>query len=98
MRKEIKIPLLIWVVFEAIAVILWQTQSDLFYLLKKPVRVRFRYDKEQHIVESADGETEPEICFDGKWFRTCKDFFMNAQADGTRLTALCYDLFGFEVI
>lgn len=71
---------------------------DLFYLLKKPVRVRFRYDKEQHIVESADGETEPEICFDGKWFRTCKDFFMNAQADGTRLTALCYDLFGFEVI
>ena len=32
MRKQITIPLLIWVVFEAIAVILWQTQSDLFYL------------------------------------------------------------------
>lgn len=71
---------------------------DLFDLLKTPARVRFWFEDEQHIVESAEGETEPEICFDGKWFRTCKDFFLKAEIDGIRITALCYDLYGFEVI
>lgn len=33
MRKEIRIPLLIWAVFEIIAVVLWLTQENLFYLL-----------------------------------------------------------------
>lgn len=71
---------------------------DLLHLLKTPVKVRFWYDDEQHIVESAEGETEPEICLDGKWFRTCKDFFLKAEIDGIRITALCCDLYGFEVI
>ena len=71
---------------------------DLFHLLKTPAKVRFWYDDEQHIVGSAEGETEPEICFDGKWFRTCRDFFLKAEIDGIRITALCYDLYGFEVI
>lgn len=71
---------------------------DLFHLLKKPAKVCFWLDEEQHIVESSKGETEPEICFDGKWFRTCKDFFLKAEIGGIRITALCYDLYGFEVI
>ena len=33
MRKEIRISLLIWAVFEIIAVVLWLTQENLFYLL-----------------------------------------------------------------
>lgn len=71
---------------------------DLFHVLKKPTKVRFWYNEEPHIVESADGETEPEICLDGKWFRTCKDLFLKAEIDEIRITALCYDLYGFEVI
>lgn len=71
---------------------------DLFHLLKNPARVRFIYDGKQHIAESAEGETEPEICLDGKWFRTIKDFFLKAEINGVRITALCYDLYGFEVM
>lgn len=71
---------------------------DLFHVLKKPAKVRFWYDGKAHEVESADGETEPEVCFDGKWYCTCRDFLAKAKINGQRITALCYDLYGFEVI
>lgn len=71
---------------------------DLFHVLKKPAKVRFWCDGEAHEVEATGGETEPEICLDGKWYRSCKDFLLKAEISGRRITALCYDLYGFEVI
>lgn len=44
------------------------------------------------------GDSEPEICFDGKWFRSCGDFLSKAEIDGQRITLLCNELYGFEVI
>lgn len=71
---------------------------DLFWLMKKPVKVRFLYEEEYHNIEAAAAEPEPEICFDGKWYRTCYDFLEKAEIGGERLTAIYDELYGFEVI
>lgn len=71
---------------------------DLFWLLKEPKKVRFKYEEKYHQVEAVTAESEPEICFDGKWFRTCADFLAKAEIDGERLTAVYDELYNFEVI
>lgn len=71
---------------------------DLFWLLKEPKKVRFLYEDKYHNIEAAAAESEPEICFDGKWYRTCADFLAKAEIDGERLTAVYDELYGFEVI
>lgn len=71
---------------------------DLYELLKTPVQVRFRFDGEQHEVETAETDGNLAIRFDKKWFRTVDDFFQKAELDGELLTA-CYDeLTDFEVV
>lgn len=36
-------------------------------------------------------------CFDGKWFRGIDDFYKKASINGTGLTALQEDMYGFVI-
>ena len=71
---------------------------DLYYLMREPVKVRFRYNDEEHIAEAVKEEGGIAVSFDGKWFRTIDDFFRSAELNGERLPALYYRLYGFEVM
>ena len=70
---------------------------DLYWLLQKPVKVRFLYEDEVHEVEAVQ-EEELVIRFDDKWFRNADEFFKNAELDGEALTALYEELYEFEVV
>ena len=70
---------------------------DLYYLLQKPCRVNFKYEKKKHCVESALEEGECAVCFDGKWYRTRDDFFKKATIGSMKLTDIYDDLYLFEV-
>ena len=56
------------------------------------------YEEKYHSIEAAAAEPEPEICFDGKWYRTLFDFLEKTKIDGERLTAIYDELYGFDVI
>ena len=71
---------------------------DLFYLLKTPNKVKFRYENKEYKVESVMEGKECVVNFNGKWFHDRKEFFNNATIDEEKLTDLYDDLYGFEVI
>ncbi len=70
---------------------------DLYYLLKSPHRISFLYEDGEHRLESVMEGSECTVCFDGKWFRGRDDFFQEACIGNRKLTAICNDLYGFEV-
>ena len=71
---------------------------DLYYLLKKPVDVEFRYNgKKQTIKAEEEEDGSIAICFNGKWFRTVDDFFAKACIGNDRLTAIYDDLYDFGI-
>lgn len=72
---------------------------DLYYLLKSPNTIRFYYEEEMMNLRSEMEGSECVVCFNDKWYRSRDDFFKDATtADGTKLTAVYADLYGFEVI
>ena len=71
---------------------------DLYYLLEKPVTVRFKFEEDTHEVEAVEEEGGLAIRFDGAWYRTVDDFFRKAGLDGEFLTLLYEELYDFEVI
>ena len=71
---------------------------DLYELLTKPVKVSFKYDGEEFVVESVEEDGEVVINFDGKWFRNVDDFFAKASIDGMRLVVIGWELYDFGVI
>lgn len=73
---------------------------DLYYLLKTPHKITFYYmdNDEPMTVESVMEGGECAVCFNGKWFHSREDFFAGASVDGTKLTAVSDDLYGFEVM
>ena len=70
---------------------------DLYWVLREPNLVRFRYDEEVHTVEALIEEGAVVIRFDNKWYRTIDDFFARAAINGTLLTTIESDLYMFEV-
>lgn len=72
---------------------------DLYYLLNTPHKVKFFYEDEEMNLESVMEGDECVVCFNGKWYHSRDDFFKDAATkDGTKLTAIYGDLYGFEVI
>ena len=71
---------------------------DLYWLLREPVKVAFRYEGKKCEVESSQDEGTMAIRFEDKWFRTIDDFFNKAVIDGKLLIAVYSDLYGFGVI
>lgn len=72
---------------------------DLYYLLNTPHKIRFFYENEEMNLESVIEGDECVVCFNGKWYHSRDDFFKDAATkDGTKLTAIYGDLYGFEVM
>ena len=71
---------------------------DLYYLLLKPVKVRFLFEEKVHEIEAVEEEGQVVIRFDDHWYRTVDDLFMNAELDGEPLTMRYEELYDFEVI
>ena len=70
---------------------------DLYYLLKNPVTVTFRYESRKYTVRSTETEEGTAVEFAGRWFRTIDDFFAKAVINGKVLTDYYRDLYAFEV-
>ena len=71
---------------------------DLFYLLEKPRKIRFSYKDAVYEVESAEEDGRIAVRFGEKWYRSIKDFFLNAEIGGKKLVTMPYDLYDFEVV
>ncbi len=71
---------------------------DLFYLLQKPVRVRFRFEDQFMEVEMTEEDGEPGIRFGEIWYHTVEDFFQKAEIKGELMTMRYRELYDFEVI
>ena len=72
---------------------------DLYYLLNTPHKIKFFYEDEEMNLESVMEGDECVVCFNSKWYHSRDDFFKDAATkDGTKLTAIYGDLYGFEVI
>ena len=70
---------------------------DMYYLLKSPHKISFVYNDREQKLESVMEGDECTVCFNGKWYHSRDDFFKDASVDGTKLTAVYNDLYGFEV-
>ena len=73
---------------------------DLYYLLKTTHTITFEYDgKEQKLFSELEGD-ECNVCFNGKWFRSCDAFFKKAEIGDTniKLTAVADQLYGFTLV
>ena len=71
---------------------------DLFYLLKTPHTVSFRYINRTFEVKSVQEGEECSVNFDGKWFHSRDDFFKEASVDQKKLTAISHRLKNFKVV
>ena len=71
---------------------------DLYYLLKAPAKVFFRYGNKQYEVESVEEDGACAIRFGDKWYRSIDDFFAKAEIERELLTALYEDLYGFKEV
>ncbi len=71
---------------------------DMYYLLKKPHRIRFEYEDNEYQIESVIEGNECTVKFENKWFHSRDDFFMDAYIDDAKLTTIYDELYGFEVL
>ena len=72
---------------------------DLYYLLKKPVKVKFTYNRKKFAVESVcEKNGSISICCNGKWYRTFTDMLMNEKdSNGYYITLSAWKIKDFEV-
>ncbi len=70
---------------------------DLFYLLRKPAKVRFRFAERIFEVRSEEEEGGCAVFFEERWYRAADDFFAEAGIDGELLTTIYDELYDFEV-
>ncbi len=70
---------------------------DLYYLLQKPCKVRFKFEEKTHEVEAVAEDGGISVRFDDRWYRTVDDFFRKAELDGELITMLYEELYDFEV-
>ena len=71
---------------------------DLYYLLKTPHKIKFRYENKDYSLESVMEGKECTVKFNDKWFHDRSEFFGKATIREEKLTDIYDDLFGFEVI
>lgn len=71
---------------------------DLFYLLKKPSRMSFKYNDKTFVVHSFLENERLLIEFNDKVYDKREEFFTHATIDNVLLTHLYFDLDNFELI
>ena len=71
---------------------------DLFYVLKTPKEVTFRFKRGKYMISSCRIETgEPAFLFEDRWYRSFNELLLNAMLDGQYLSVLASQLYDFEV-
>ncbi len=70
---------------------------DMYYLLKTPHEITFRYRNEKQKLESVKEGDECTVCFNGKWFHSIDDFFKDAYINDTKITAVYEELYEFRI-
>ncbi len=71
---------------------------DLYYLLNRPSKIRFKYEGKSQKLEAVDEDGGIVVHFNDKWYRDRDEFFQKACIDNEKLTAI-YDRFrSWEVI
>ena len=70
---------------------------DLYYLMKEPNTVSFKFEDNAHSIESVREGGDLSIHFDDKWYHTIDDFFRDAEIDREHITTLYKELYDFEV-
>jgi hypothetical protein len=70
---------------------------DMYYLLKTPHEITFRYNGKEQKLESSMEGNESVVCFNGKWFHSRDDFFKDGCIGDEKLTAIHEDLYAFKV-
>lgn len=71
---------------------------DLYYLLKTPHKISFRYEGQRVEVKSETEGEECVVCFEGKWFHSRDDFFKDAAINDIKLTSVNDELYAFKLI
>ncbi len=76
---------------------------DIFWMCERECTVAFLYGRRRFLIEvvadeTSDGEVIKNVIkFDGKWFRTAREFLEKAEIDGKKLTVLYDALQDMEV-
>ncbi len=70
---------------------------DLYYLLKKPCSISFKYLDKKYIVRSEKEENDIAIEFNNKWYRGLDDFFLSAIIDNKKLPTIYDELYDFII-
>ena len=70
---------------------------DMYYLLKTPHEITFRYKGKEQKLESSMEGNESVVCFNGKWFHSRDDFFKDGCIGDEKLMAIHEDLYAFKV-
>lgn len=70
---------------------------DLFSLALEKCRLCFSYEGKPYFVEVVAEEDGTSLFFEGKWFRSPRDFFSKAQINGLKITYVYDKLYGFLV-
>ena len=71
---------------------------DLFYLLKFPHKIKFKYKDIDYLIESVMEGNECTVKFNNKWYHDRREFIGEATIRERKLTDIYNDLYGFEVI
>ena len=70
---------------------------DLYYLLKQPCKVSFRYEGIKFEVESAEEDGMMTVRFGDRWYRSVRDFFDSACIGDDRVATLADYIYEMEV-
>jgi len=71
---------------------------DLYYLLRQPCKVAFKYDDAKFEVESFEEDGMMTVRFGDKWYRSVRDFFDYACIGDDRAATLADYIYEMEVI
>lgn len=70
---------------------------DLFYVLKKPCTVTFRYRQKKYEIHSEMENGEFAVHFAGRWYRSVNELFRNAKLAGKPLYVRYQEIYNLEV-
>lgn len=71
---------------------------DLFYLLRKPCKIRFTYARDSYDIESVLEGENINIYFNNHHYPSIDEFFRKAEIDGALLTTIYRDFYDFKLI
>ena len=71
---------------------------DLYYLLKRPMIIKFMYNDNEYEIQSVQDDNGVHINFCNQWYRTPEELLWNAIIDNRRLVDHFKETEGFVII